>query len=218
MDSVRSLFGTVRRKVTSRVISTVKANFTQVRFHQYVKVPPKGHKGRVAVRCGGSSKGTTLKFGDCGMRLVGPGVRLTAKQLREAENVLMRFVRQVGNVQLIPRISTVIAVCIKGNETRMGKGKGAFDHWAARVPTGKVIFEIIGDIHTQIAKEAFRQAAEKLPGKFQYIDQSNNIGLVGFEPAKPVMPTNVFKAMEEQQTKEWKFKQLANSPEIKRFR
>lgn len=48
----------------------------------------------------------------------------------------------------------------------MGKGKGSFDHWASRIAVSKVIFELKGDIHEQVARDAFRLAGNKMPGKF----------------------------------------------------
>lgn len=47
---------------------------------------------------------------------------------------------------------------------RMGKGKGAFDHWAARVAVNQVVFEIKGNLHEQVVRDAFRLAGIKLPG------------------------------------------------------
>lgn len=52
---------------------------------------------------------------------------------------------------------------------RMGKGKGSFDHWAARVAVNRVIFEIKGELHEQIARDAFRLAGNKLPGQYAFI-------------------------------------------------
>ena len=49
-------------------------------------------------------------------------------------------------------------------EVRMGKGKGSFDHWASRIAVSKVIFELKGDIHEQVARDAFRIAGNKMPG------------------------------------------------------
>ena len=46
----------------------------------------------------------------------------------------------------------------------MGKGKGSFDHWASRIAVSKVIFELKGDIHEQVARDAFRIAGNKMPG------------------------------------------------------
>lgn len=51
----------------------------------------------------------------------------------------------------------------------MGKGKGSFDHWAARVAVNRVIFEIRGALHEQVARDAFRLAGNKLPGQYQFI-------------------------------------------------
>lgn len=47
----------------------------------------------------------------------------------------------------------------------MGKGKGSFDHWASRIAVSKVIFELKGDVHEQVARDAFRLAGNKMPGK-----------------------------------------------------
>jgi len=51
-------------------------------------------------------------------------------------------------------------------KVRMGKGKGSFDHWASRIAVSKVIFELKGDIHEQVARDAFRIAGNKMPGRF----------------------------------------------------
>ncbi|AQZ18109.1 MRPL16 (YBL038W) [Zygosaccharomyces parabailii] len=147
---------------------------TSIRFkHEYAprfKVQQKKQKGRVPVRTGGSIKGSTLQFGTYGLRLKSEGVRLTAQQLKEADNALMRYVRPLLQGALYRRLCTNIAVCIKGNETRMGKGKGAFDHWMVRVPTGKIIFEMKGEnLHERVAREAFRKAGSKLPGIYEFV-------------------------------------------------
>lgn len=52
---------------------------------------------------------------------------------------------------------------------RMGKGKGSFDHWAARVAVNRVLFEIKGELHEQIVRDAFRLAGNKLPGQYAFI-------------------------------------------------
>lgn len=145
--------------------------------HEYMprfKVIEKKHKGRVPVRIGGSIKGSTVKFGTFGMRLRTEGCRITALQMKEADNAIMRYVRKLENGKLFRRLTTNIAVCVKGNETRMGKGKGAFDHWMCRVPTGKVIFEMSGDnLHERVAREAFRKAGTKLPGCYEFVTQNS---------------------------------------------
>lgn len=91
--------------------------------------------------------------------------RVSASQLKLAHETIRRRLRGM-NYQLYPRVSANIGVYTKGNEQRMGKGKGKFDYWATRLPVSRVVFELKGDIHEQIAKEAFRLAGHKLPGTF----------------------------------------------------
>ena len=159
--------------------------------HEYAPrftVQRKKQKGRVAVRTGGSTKGSTLQFGTYGIRLKSEGTRMTALQLKEADNAIMRYVRPLINGMLWRRLVTDIAVCIKGNETRMGKGKGAFDHWMVRVPTGKIIFEMYGDnLHERVAREAFRKAGTKLPGVFEFVTRESPIR-VSLNDFKEVTP------------------------------
>lgn len=161
---------------------------TFVRFkHEYAPrftIQQKKQKGRVPVRTGGSIKGSTLQFGQYGLRLKSEGVRLSAIQLKEADNAIMRYVRPLNNGYLWRRLVTDIAVCIKGNETRMGKGKGAFDHWMTRVPTGKILFEMSGDnLHERVAREAFRKAGTKLPGVYEFVSRDSliRVGLHSFK-------------------------------------
>lgn len=68
------------------------------------------------------------------------------------------------NYELYKRVSANIGVYTSGNEMRMGKGKGKFDYWAVRLPVSRIVFELRGDVHEKIAREAFRLAAHKLPG------------------------------------------------------
>lgn len=178
--------------------------------HEYAprfKDPGKKQKGRVPVRIGGSIKGSTLQFGRYGLRLKSEGVRLTAAQLKEADNALMRYVRPLNNGQLWRRLATNIAVCLKGNETRMGKGKGAFDHWMARVPTGKIIFEMDGDnLHESVAREAFRKAGTKLPGVYEFVKRDSliRVGLHAFlDHETASIKTNHFEKVRQKPTAEY---------------
>ena len=72
------------------------------------------------------------------------------------------------NYKLYKRVSANIGVYTKGNEQRMGKGKGKFDYWTVRLPVSRVVFELKGDVHEKIAREAFRLAGHKLPGMLSY--------------------------------------------------
>ena len=64
------------------------------------------------------------------------------------------------------RVAANIGVYTSGNETRMGKGKGSFDFWAARVAVSQIVFEVSGTMHEQVARDAMRLAGNKLPGEF----------------------------------------------------
>ncbi|KAK9315130.1 ribosomal protein L10e/L16 [Lipomyces starkeyi] len=220
MDSLRSLFGTLRRSTVGQ--SYVSAVFSQVRHgHQYAPryaLQRKQFKGRVPIRTGGSIKGTTLEFGGYGLRLRSAGVRISASQMKEAENVMMRIIRPLPGVQLYPRLSTNIAVCTKGNETRMGKGKGPFDYWAVRVPTGRILLEIGGELHEQVAREALRLAASKLPGIYEYVSKKTEVPVLGFEKAEPSVPENAFQKLAKNPSKDYKVRELSRSPNFATYR
>ncbi|KAH7921545.1 ribosomal protein L16 [Leucogyrophana mollusca] len=151
----------------------------------------KRHKGRVPIPIGGSTKGTTLAYGDWGIRIKGMGVRFSAKQLTTAEEVIKRKIKVVKGAKVYLRVFPDIPVCIKGNETRMGKGKGTFEFWATRVPTGRVIFEIGGaPIREELAREALRQAADKLPTTMEFVTRASlpRLGNMVIQPETPVIP------------------------------
>jgi ribosomal protein L16 len=90
--------------------------------------------------------------------------RISASQLKIAEDTIRKRLRGM-KYRLYMRIAANIGVYTSGNESRMGKGKGSFDHWASRVAVSKIIFEIQGDLHEQVVKDAFRLAGNKLPGE-----------------------------------------------------
>lgn len=91
--------------------------------------------------------------------------RISAAQLKIGEDTIRKRLRGF-KFRLYMRISANIGVYTSGNEVRMGKGKGSFDYWASRVAVSKVIFELKGDLHEQIVRDAFRLAGNKLPGKW----------------------------------------------------
>lgn len=124
----------------------------------------KSPKGRPHVATGGSSRGTTVVWGDYGLRMKDHDRRLPAQHLKIAEETIKRRLRGM-KYTLYKRVSANIGVYTKGNEQRMGKGKGKFDYWTARVPVSRIVFELKGDLHEKIAREAFRLAGHKLPGE-----------------------------------------------------
>ena len=143
--------------------------------HQYApkkQVYRKAHKGKVPIPIGGSTKGTTVQIGEYGLRLKDEGKRLSAKQLQTCEAVIRRIIKVQKGARAYLRPSCNIPVCRKGNETRMGKGKGEFDHWAVRVPVGRIVWEI-GGASEEIAREAFRQVGNKLPGLYEFVKKGS---------------------------------------------
>lgn len=108
------------------------------------------------------------------MRMKDHDRRVPASHLKIAEETIKRRLRGM-EYNLYKRVSANIGVYTKGNEQRMGKGKGKFDYWTARVPVSRVVFELSGKIHEKVAREAFRLAGHKLPG-MSYI-----VAVMGYE-------------------------------------
>ncbi|SPO03458.1 related to ribosomal protein L16 precursor, mitochondrial [Cephalotrichum gorgonifer] len=125
-------------------------------------------KGRVRVPTGGSTKGTTVIWGEYGLRMNDFGRRISAKHLKMAEDTIKNRMRG-EKYRLYKRVCCNVGVFTSGNETRMGKGKGSFDHWAARVAVNQVLFEIKGLAHERVIRDAFRLAGNKLPGHYECI-------------------------------------------------
>ena len=94
---------------------------TPILLSKLIQVPRrvrsnKTHKGRIPVRTGQSTKGTTLQYGDYGLRLTHEGRSLSAKQLQTADNILRKALKEVKNHRIYYRFACGKAVCKKGNE------------------------------------------------------------------------------------------------------
>ena len=113
-------------------------------------------------------RGTTVVWGEWGLRMKDHDRRVSAKQLKLGEDTIRQKLRGM-HYKLYTRVSANIGVYTKGNEVRMGKGKGKFDYWAARVPVSRIIFELKGNMHEQVAREAFRLAGNKMPGQYEFV-------------------------------------------------
>jgi ribosomal protein L16 len=133
----------------------------------------KAQKGRIPLPIGGSLAGTTLTLGEYGLR-IRVGARLTADQLSAALNTIKRKIKTCKSAQVFLRVFPDIPVTRKGNEVRMGKGKGAHDHWACRVAPGRIVLEIRGgsDLRPELAKEAIRLAGHKFPVPTEFVDKA----------------------------------------------
>ncbi|KAI1349386.1 ribosomal protein L16p/L10e [Xylaria sp. FL0043] len=125
-------------------------------------------KGRPRVPTGGSTKGTTVVWGDYGLRMIDHHRRISAQQLKIAEDTIKGRLRG-QKYRLYKRVCCNVGVYISGNEMRMGKGKGSFDHWAARVAVNQIVLEIRGMLHEQVVRDAFRLAGNKLPGQWEFV-------------------------------------------------
>jgi large subunit ribosomal protein L16 len=124
----------------------------------------KAHKGRIH----GTSKGaTTLNFGAYGLKSVEPA-RVSARQIEAARRAITRHMRRVGKLWI--RVFPDVPVSEKPAEVRQGKGKGNPEWWAARVKPGRIIFELDG-VPREVAEEAFRLAAAKLPVKTKFVSR-----------------------------------------------
>lgn len=124
----------------------------------------KQFKGRIH---GAAKGGTDLNFGSYGLKSLEPE-RVTARQIEAARRAITRHMKRQGRVWI--RIFPDLPVTSKPTEVRMGKGKGSVDYWAARVKPGRVMFEIDG-VAEDVAKEALRLGAAKLPVKTRFIQR-----------------------------------------------
>ncbi|MEE8120960.1 MAG: 50S ribosomal protein L16 [Anaerolineales bacterium] len=118
---------------------------------------------------GKASRGTEISFGDYGLQALEPGW-VTARQIEAARRALVRYMRRRGKVWI--RIFPDKPVTQKAAETRMGKGKGAVDHWVAVVKPGRIMFELSG-LNEEAAKEAMRRATHKLSVKTKFITRDS---------------------------------------------
>ncbi len=122
----------------------------------------KQQKGRMK---GNSQRGSQLAFGTFGIKSLDSN-RITARQIEAARIAATRFMKREG--QLWIKIFPDKPITQKPQEVRMGKGKGAVEYWAANVTPGRILFEV-GGVPENVAKEALRLAAQKLPVKTKFI-------------------------------------------------
>ena len=114
---------------------------------------------------GDAKRGTTIAFGSFALKAM-ESIWLTDRQIESARQAMTRHMKREGSVWI--RIFPDKSITAKPAEVRMGKGKGAPDHWAAVVQPGRILFEADG-VPEQVAKEAFELAAQKLPIKTRFV-------------------------------------------------
>ncbi|MBN2504001.1 MAG: 50S ribosomal protein L16 [Bacilli bacterium] len=113
--------------------------------------------------------GSEVNFGDYGLMAV-EGAWITARQIEASRIAMTRFMKRTGQVWV--RIFPHLAKTKKPLEVRMGSGKGAPEEWVAVVKAGLIMFEVAG-VTEEIAKEALRLAAHKLPIKTKFVKKES---------------------------------------------
>ena len=114
------------------------------------------HRGRLK---GVANAGSTINLGDYGLKAM-ESHWITARQIEAARRAMTRYAKRGGKIWI--RVFPHKSVTARAAETRMGKGKGAVDHWVAVVKAGRIMFEMAG-VPEEVAREAMRLAAAKLP-------------------------------------------------------
>jgi len=122
----------------------------------------KDQKGR---NTGLATRGTDVSFGEFGLKSTDFG-RLTARQIEAARRAINRHMKRQGKTWI--RIFPDKPISQKPAEVRMGNGKGNPEYWVAQIQPGKVLYEL-GGVSEEIAREAFRLAAAKLPIRTTFV-------------------------------------------------
>ena len=122
------------------------------------------HRGRMT---GKALRGNTVTHGDYGLQATEPAW-ITSNQIEAARIAMTRYIKRGGKVWI--KIFPDKPITEKPAETRMGSGKGSPEYWVAVVKPGRVMFEI-GGVSEELAREAMRLAANKLPIKCKFVNK-----------------------------------------------
>lgn len=125
----------------------------------------KVHKGR---NRGQALRGNKVSFGEFGLKATTRG-RLTARQIEAARRAMTRHIKRGGRIWI--RIFPDKPITNKPLEVRMGKGKGNVEYWVAEIQPGRMLYEMEG-VDEELAREAFRLAAAKLPVKTTFVSRT----------------------------------------------
>ncbi|MEN8130739.1 MAG: 50S ribosomal protein L16 [Pseudomonadota bacterium] len=109
-----------------------------------------------------------VSFGEYGLKTLETG-RVTARQIEAARRAMTRYIKRGGKIWI--RIFPDVPVTKKPLEVRQGKGKGNVEYWVAKVQPGRMLYEMEG-VSEQVAKEAFKLAAAKLPVKTTFVHRT----------------------------------------------
>ena len=122
------------------------------------------HRGRMK---GFAQKGNELAYGEYGLQAT-EATWMTANQIEAARRAMTRYIKRGGNIWI--KVFPDKPVSKKPAEVRMGSGKGAPEYWVAVIKPGRVLFEMSG-VGEEVAREAMRLAAQKLPIKTKFIQR-----------------------------------------------
>jgi large subunit ribosomal protein L16 len=117
-----------------------------------------------------AQRGNQVSFGTFGLQSM-ESKYITSRQIEAARRAVVRYIRRGGKLWI--RVFPHKPVTKRAAETRMGSGKGSVDHYVAPVRPGRVLFEMAG-IREDLAREAFRLAAHKLPMRTQFITREEH--------------------------------------------
>lgn len=126
----------------------------------------KVHRGRMK---GKALRGNTITYGEYGLQALEPSW-ITSNQIEAARRAMTRYIRRGGNIWI--KIFPDKSVTRKPAETRMGSGKGSPEYWVAVVKPGRIMFEM-GGVDEELAREAMRLAAMKLPIKTKFVTKAD---------------------------------------------
>ncbi|KXB46242.1 ribosomal protein L16 [Tissierellia bacterium KA00581] len=127
------------------------------------------HRGRMT---GKALRGNTISYGDYAIQALEP-CWMTSNQIESARRAMTRYIKRGGKIWI--KVFPDKPVTKKPAEVRMGSGKGAPEYWVAVVKPGRVLFEMSG-VAPEIAREAMRLAAHKLPIKTKFITREMKEG------------------------------------------
>ncbi len=115
-----------------------------------------------------ATSGNRVSFGEFGIKATSRG-QITARQIEAARRAITRHVKRGGKLWI--RVFPDVPITKKPIEVRMGKGKGNVEYWVAKIQPGRMLYEIEG-VSEEIAREAFRLAAAKLPVQIAFVSRT----------------------------------------------
>jgi large subunit ribosomal protein L16 len=120
---------------------------------------------------GNATRGNLVVFGDCGLQTLDPGW-ISAQQIEAGRVAATHFLHGEGRVFV--RMFPDKPISAQAAETRMGKGKGEPEYWAAVVKPGKIMYEI-GGVPLTVAKQALNRIAHKLPVNCRFVERHHKV-------------------------------------------